>query len=293
MTKSSAESIVRAFYNIKTPDENDEFAFTEAMSFLINETKDPEYMLDLGGFYYSRKNYDLALKYYNMSAELGNSDAIECLGYIWYYGRTGTVDYEKAFGYFSHGMEKGMPVSTYKVADMYKNGYFVERNYEKYVDIIEKLYDRMKGSRGLYEPIPDICTRLAKIRIGQGRTDEALQLYLYAKLFLAQRLKYNDFFGDISVMMWLIDDMYKIREFDRISFDFYDMFYLMTSPCRIFFRYNGKEYMVECVRDDDGSVSIGFDGKWYRQRDDFYKKARIEGNRLTAIYDGMYLFRVE
>ena len=54
---------------------------------------------------------------------------------VWYYGRTGTVDYEKAFRYFS--MAGHNPVAEYKLADMYHNGYFVEKDDVKYKEIIQ------------------------------------------------------------------------------------------------------------------------------------------------------------
>ena len=37
-------------------------------------------------------------------------------------------------------MEKGDPVSTYKVADMYKNGYYVEKDQKKAIDPGHKQY---------------------------------------------------------------------------------------------------------------------------------------------------------
>ena len=78
-----------------------EGALIEITEFLLKETNDPWYSSDLGSFYYSRKQFDLAQKYYEMTYDLGEHDIAVCLGYIWYYGRTGTVDYEKAFRSFS------------------------------------------------------------------------------------------------------------------------------------------------------------------------------------------------
>ena len=63
-----------------------------------------------------------------------DSVVYECMGYIWYYGRTGERNYKKAFEYFSTMMEKENLVATCKIADMYKNGYYVEKNQEKYKD---------------------------------------------------------------------------------------------------------------------------------------------------------------
>ena len=39
------------------------------MDYLIYELKNPKAILELGGYYYEQKNFDLALKYYEMAAE--------------------------------------------------------------------------------------------------------------------------------------------------------------------------------------------------------------------------------
>lgn len=121
MTISEANKIKEQFYSIDQPSEEDIFLFTEAMDFLISETHDPTSMMELGGWYYGEKDYDLALKYYEMAAAYDSTDAYECLGYIWYYGRTGQKDYEKAFKNFSRAAERGDLIAEYKVADMYKD----------------------------------------------------------------------------------------------------------------------------------------------------------------------------
>ncbi len=183
MTVKEAREIEERYYGMSDPSEEDDFLYTEAMDFLIREENLPEDMMQLD----------------------------ECLGYIWYYGRTGERDYEKAFRHYVKSMERGNLVSTYKVADMYKNGYFVEKDPEKYREIIEELYPKVKNARNLGAPLPEVFTRLARIRKEQGRMEDAADLYLRAKDFLAQRISYNAFFGNLNIMKWLIDDLYKIR----------------------------------------------------------------------------------
>ncbi|MCF0136703.1 MAG: sel1 repeat family protein [Lachnospiraceae bacterium] len=292
MTITEANRIKSAFYRKSAPTEEDVFIFTEALNYLIEETKDPHYMMELGGYYYGEKSFDLALKYYELAAEHKYAPAYDGLGYIWYYGRTGQRDYEKAFKYFSLSRDTGNLQAAYKVADMYKNGYYVEKNYEKYKEIIEELYPKVEHARHLGEPLPEIFTRLARIRTEEGDVDEAIYLYLRAKDFQAQRISYNAFFGDLNIMMWLIDDLYKLREFDREDFDFYDMYYLLKSPCEITFRRHGKSYTVR-VTEEEGTPAIEFDGKWFRSREDFFGKAVIGSERLTAIYEEFYGFEVE
>jgi len=249
-------------------------------------------MMQLGGWYYDKRNFDLALKYYDMASEYKITSAYACLGYIWYYGRTGEKDFEKAFKYYSLAADAGDLESAYKVADMYKNGYFVEKDYEKYKSIIEDLFVKIKDSDQLFSPLPQIFMRLARIRTEEDKTEEAVSLYLYAKDFLAQRLRLNAFFGDLNNMKWLIEELYKLIEFDKTDFNFYDLYYLIMSPGKITFKYQKREYQLESVM-EDGECVICFENKWFKTRDDFFGKAVIGNKRLTSIYDDLYMFEVK
>lgn len=287
-----AEEVIRAFYNKSNPSDEDEFIFVESLKYIIENTDNPRYMVSLGGFYYGKREFDLALKYYEAAAEKEYDDAYVCLGYVWYYGRTGKRDYEKAFRYFSLSAEKGNIQSAYKIADMYKNGYFVEKDYEKYKSIIKSLYPKVKNARYLNDPLPEILTRLARIYVEEGNKSGAIDLYYRAKEFLEQRISYNDFFGDLNIMKWLIDDLYELVEFNRYVFDFYDMYYLLQSPCEISFSRGKERYMVN-VTLEDGELAIEFNGKWYRSREDFFAKATLGEKKLTSIYDQLYGFEVK
>ncbi|MBR2751803.1 MAG: sel1 repeat family protein [Clostridiales bacterium] len=291
MDKKQARNIVERFYRKSNPTEDDNFVFTEALGFLIETEKDPRAMMELGGYYYELRNFDLALKYYNMAAESDYEEAWECLGYVWYYGRTGTKDYKKAFEYFSKCMDKGNVVATYKVADMFKNGYYVEKDEEKYEKLIESLYPRVKNARNLGQSLPEVFTRLAKIRVKQGKKTEAVDLYLRAKDFLAQRISYNAFFGNLNIMNWLICDLYDLIEFDEDDFDFFDLYYLLKKPCVVQFYYARNKYTVEAQMEDENCV-IRFGDKWYRDVSDFIAKATIRNLPLTKINRELYGFEV-
>lgn len=69
MTVFEAKKIRRDFYKITNPSEEDRFYFAEALDFLIRETKDADFMVELGAMYYEQRRFDLALKYYEMAAE--------------------------------------------------------------------------------------------------------------------------------------------------------------------------------------------------------------------------------
>lgn len=292
MTVSEARALLRSFNQREEFTEEEEYAFVETLEFLIHEEHDPRDMMYLGGHYYEKQLFDLALKYYEMAAAMDYDEAYECLGYVWYYGRTGEKDYEKAFRYFQKLREKGHFVATYKVADMYKNGYYVEKNVAEYERIIEELYPRVAACRNVFDPIPEVFTRLAKIRAEQGRKEEAVELYLKAKRVLAQRIQYNAFFGNLSIMKYLITDLYRLIPFDEEDFDFFDLYYLLQKPHKVSFRYAGKQYDI--LSEMDGNAcAICFEGKWYRGPDEFYGNACIDKKQLTGIFNQFYGFETD
>ena len=291
MTILEARRVCSDYYNKTNPTEEDTFLYTEALKYLIEETKDSDYMVELGGLYYEAREFDLALKYYELAAEYNNLYAISNLGYVWYYGRTGERNYEKAFYYFDKARQMGDVIAAYKVADMYKNGYFVEKDYEKYKAIIEELYPKVKKARRLNEPLPEIFTRLAKIRSEEGDTKEALRLYDLARDFLAQRIQTHPFFGDLNIMKWMISDIYKLRPFDPENMDLYDLYHVLQSPVRVRFMFEDEEHEVEAV-EEDGSIVIRFDENWFRTIDDFFQKAELDEELITMRYLELYDYEV-
>ena len=291
MTITEARRIIDEYEFKSVLTDNEEFLLLEALEFMINATKDTEWMVRLGGYHYDKKNFDLALKYYEMADEFGDKWAPEGLGYIWYYGRTGEKDYDKAFHYYTKAMNNGLLQSKVKVADMYKNGYGVERDTDKYIELIEEAYDEVKGTEFLGAPLPEVYTRLAKIRREQCKTDEAINLYAEAKNFLAERITMNPFFGDINIMKWLEEDLYELIDIDRADFDLYDLFVLLREPIKVAFMYEDEEYEVESV-EEDGGMSIRFGNTWFHDIDEFFAKAIIDGERVPVLYDWFYDFKV-
>ena len=291
MTISDAKRVARRYHSIVNPSQEEKFCYTEALDFLISKTGDSDIMVELGAFYYEQRDFTLALKYYEMAAEKQNLYAISNLGYIWYYGRTGEKNYEKAFFYFDTARKMGDLVAAYKVADMYKNGYFVEKDIVKYKQIIEDLYPKVKDAQYLGDPLPEVFTRLAKIRTEEGDIDTALSLYDQARDFLSQRIQDHPFFGDLNIMKWLIQDVYQLRKFDEEAFGLYDLFYLLQQPLKVLFSFDGDEHEIESA-EEEAAIAVRLDDQWYRTIDDFFLKAELDGVQLTFLDDDLYDFRI-
>lgn len=84
LTIEKAQQILDDYYDLTHTNYEDDISLIHALEFLIQETKDPEYMVELGGWYYEQRQFDLAEEYYLMAASLEYVDAYECLGYIYY-----------------------------------------------------------------------------------------------------------------------------------------------------------------------------------------------------------------
>ena len=291
MDIKTAEQMIREFDSNPNPNDEQLFMTTEALSWLIHERHSPKDMMYLGGIYYERKDFALARKYYEMAAEQDYEPAHSCLGYLYYYGRTGERDYEQAFLHFQKSMELGNSVSTYKVADMYKNGYYVQRDYAKYTGMIEALWKRVRKMQYLEDPVPEVAVRLAGIRAGQGKNEEAVSLYLQAKSYLAQRIEHHPFFGNFTIMKDLIHNLYRLIPVDRDNLDFYDLYEVQAQPCQVTFYDKGKPCQILAAAEGTDMV-ISFGGKCFRTVDDFMQKGMLDGELLSSRAGQFYDFEV-
>ena len=283
LTIEKAQQILDDYYDLTHTNYEDDIQFITALEFLIQETNNPEYMVELGGWYYSQKQFDLAEEYYLMAAKLEYVDAYECLGYIYYYGRVGQPDYKKAFHYYKVASDKGNIVAAYKLADMYKNGYYVQKDYPKYVQIIKGLYPLLQGAMNTFDPVPEVYSRLAKIYVEEGNEDQAIQLLLIAKEFQSQRLIYSDFFGDLSIIKHIVLDLYSLIQFDSDYMDLFDLYYVLQKPCKLALEINGEDHIIEAKYEDD-LFYISMDDKNYEDVDHFFQNAMIYDELLYSQY---------
>ena len=110
----------------------------------------------------------------------------------------------------------------------------------------------MKNEVNLGAPVPEIFTRLAAIRTEEGDTEDALRLYDTAREFLAQRIRWNPFFGNLTIMKGMIRDIYKLRTFEPEHIRFYDLYYILRKPALVRFTYYNEEAEPE-IHEVEGS----------------------------------------
>ena len=158
-------------------------------------------MNDLGAMYYDGKrgfeqSFEKAVHWYEMAARHGDRMARQNLGYCYYYGRVAPPDYEKAYQCFAAGALEGGLVSLYKLGDMYRNGYYVDREPELAFRLYKRCLDQMQGDdvRLVGGPVHlrlgDMCLE------GEGTAPDAeMALYHYhmAELMLYRMIQDGDY----------------------------------------------------------------------------------------------------
>jgi hypothetical protein len=292
MNKKEAYRIIDKYFRNDNPTEDDEFVFVEACDFIIETENDAETMVHLGGFYYDKQKFDLAEKYYLMADAAGDKWAADGLGFISYYGRTGERDYKKAFHYFSISKKNGNLEAAMKIADMYHNGYGVEKDDDKYKTLLLEIYEKIKDTDQLFDPYPEVAHRLADIFINEGHGEDAVQMLLKGKSFIEQRIRYNPFWGNFIVCRRTITLLYKIIEFDEDDFNIFDLFYVLAKPNKVKFTYHGKQYIIESFF-DEGEMRVKCGDKYYKSIENFLTVATFDDKHLYVIeYEDTYFLDI-
>lgn len=321
MTKNEAISIIMNFFKDDSPEE-DEPAFEEASHYLIEEYGDMEAALDLGGYYYGKKMYDLAYKYYSMAADANIPYAWVDSGYIWYYGRIGERDYKKAYECFDKAVKILTGLSTedeafydnkrkvkldsceaydayinavYKIADMYHSGHYVEKDFNRYAWMINHLIKLISGSKLWIVPdyhLPELELRQAEILL-KTKNDKksALDLLQDARERMAMRLFYDPFFGNFSIMKSIVSDIYQLQEFTMDYMDLYDLYYVLEKPCTVTFK-DKKNHVIKAEKEGQG-IAVSLDGKWYHTVDDMMRKGIIDDEDIPHANTECFDFAIE
>ena len=291
MNKAQAYKLIDKFYSNDNPSQEDEFIFVEAANYIIETENDANVMSSLGGFYYGKQKYALAEKYYLLADENGDEYASCGLGFIYYYGRNGERDFSKAFYYYNKSMGFGNMESAMKIADMYHNGFGVEKNEAKYKEILESIFNRIKDTDRLFDPYPEVAHRLSDIYISERKIDITKPMLTKAKSFITQRIRYSPFWGNFIVCKRVIELYYKVFPFDKdnLFLSFFDFFHLFKSPHKVKCIYNGKEYLIESFF-DEGAMRVKCNNVLYKSTEDFLTNAMFENKHVYIIeYD--YDFR--
>lgn len=194
------------------------------------------------------------------------------LGYIYYYGRCNNFvpEYEKAFQYFTFGHVHQLFESSYKLADMYKDGKGTFKDRQTYINIIEKLYPHAEGQFcwGENGSLADLALRMGDINENDYEDpSNAYGYYLIADYALQKRADENRY-GDSQVKKGIEAGLARTRdavdheEMKTIQvsvLDFLDNWLKDRYPCFLNIDKIGENRYrlhVERYRHDGGAVLL-------------------------------------
>ena len=110
------------------------------------EPEDAQRWFDLAMEAYQAGDIETTLEDFRKSADLGNGEALNYLGTMYFYGFGVEPSTEKAIEYFLRGVELGDPASMDWMGSMYQEGTGVEQSDEKAAE-----YYRMSADLGFFE----------------------------------------------------------------------------------------------------------------------------------------------
>lgn len=177
-----------------------------------------------------------------------------------------------------------------KIADMYHNGYGVDKDEAKYKALLNEIYNQIKDSNQLFIPLPEVSHRLAALYIEEGQFDEIeiINMLLKAKSFIEQRIRYSPFWGNFIVCRRVITLLYKVYPFNYDDFNFFDLFYLFLKPHKIKLFYNGKIHIIESIFDED-AIRVKYNDKYFKSVENFLINALIDNKHIYVIeYEDFY-----
>lgn len=105
-TPKTADKCAVKFFDKRRHTQEEISEVLSALEFLVNEDQSKNAALTLGSMFYTgdivKQDFNEAKKFYTIAADLGSSQGLVNLGYIYYYARCGgEPDYESAFHCFS------------------------------------------------------------------------------------------------------------------------------------------------------------------------------------------------
>ncbi len=230
---------------------------------------------------YEAGEFEKALKLCEEAEEAGFSSLARVHGDLLYYGRTGRAEPAKAAVFYREAAERHDLKALVRLSDMYRSGSGVRRDPPESFRLLEEAWTLSENCED--DTVrTDICTRLARMRKADGKTEEAVRLYLEARELLKKRIRSAGTFRDLTAMEWLVDDLRTM--YTPPGKDLFDLYYELQQPARVSFLYGGKEYEAESFA-EDGDMKVMFNDRVYDSPGDFVNRAEAGGTRLCRAAD--------
>ena len=287
MTVDEANNKIEEFYEILSPTKEQINDHIEELKFLASKN-DLFGMREFGNAmaYYGR--YDIAEKYYNMviesdknpNKELSHSTFAHIeLGDLYLKDYIGKKNYDKAYQHYKMAAFYGNVLAKERIADMYKEGIYVKKDYARYVKIITELYEKYKDNYGVDI---SLSLKMAKIRYDLGDCEgckEIVRIFELGGGFGGINIFSIE--NDIKDIIEIQKLQYKLGMINESEFDIFSLDSLNSIYKKFSFKYRNKRYEVRY--NELGYYE--FENTKYKSLTDLILKARIQDKAILEILD--------
>lgn len=198
---------------------------------LAIEQGNSDYLLDVGAKYYREGEYEKAVRYYRVSASLGNMQAVNNLGYCYMYERSVPKDMELAVALFKVAANAGVIEAAAKLGELYGQEKYGMQD-EELAGYYNETALNLVRDFGLFPTeFPSLCLANAKMHMPEGSlvTDiqQAFNLLRYAKAGYETKIREGETYyakSLLEVKKLLRLDIFKgmaILDGDDRTFDLY------------------------------------------------------------------------
>ena len=266
------------------------FIQDELCKYIYDQTNDYRY-LEMTAVNLESKNPQLAEKIYKLSIENGDEHSCLYLANLYYKGLLGKTDYEKAFLYYTRASmteEKGDgsfedPFTSVhneaklKLAEMYRNGLYVNKDLEKYGVLVNEVYEEVKDKKWYEERYYGLIAK-GKRELEKGNQAEGLNCLLEARTDLATCFDCAKMADIIESLKEVNDLIYSYIDLDYTELDAVDITELLKNPVKVSFRYNSKKHYLKTYKDKE-KIVIEFENQLFTDVVEFIMNAKI-GNEF-------------
>lgn len=288
MTIEEAKTKIENFYEILSPSDEQISEHVDNLRFLATK-KDLFAVREYGNAMTFYGRYDIAEKCYNLvietdpngNRELSNSTFAHVeLGDLYLNNFIGNKNYGKAYEHYLISASRGNDLAKERIAEMYRVGIFVEKNYNKYVEIITEEFAKCK-SEGRVEI--DLYLKMAQIkylRKDYKGCEDIVKIFELGSGFGA--INIFSVANDIKNLIEIHKLQYRLGLINENQFDIFSIEALTKKFKKFSFKYRNKKYELKCCKCNAGNC-YEFNGERFTTLTEFILKAKIHNETILEI----------
>ena len=295
--EKKSQDIIHEFCNILSPTKEQIDEYLSAIKFLADK-KNLYAMREYGNAMTYYGLYEVSKKYYNMVIELcrdANNPLSESsfahigLGNLYKNNCIGNCSYELAYRHYLTASSYGNDLAKERIAEMYRDGLYVKKNFNLYVKIITELYNKNLTNDNFDL---SLCYKMAEIKYDQKKYEECKKIVRKFELGSGfSSINYFFISTDVNSIIGIHEIKYKLGLVNEKEFDIFSIAALSKKHNQFSFRCHNKKHILKFDKFDNLST-YEFMGIKYKTLTEFVLKAKIQGKTILEAMESFTNYKV-